>query len=242
MRATPLNDAAAASHTNRNPGNASLALLLLVPAPSIGALTAMVWLPGSVLGSVIFTACKLWLFALPVLWHIFIDRQRISLSLPRHGGFGIGIVSGIVISAVILGAYWLVGDALIDLQVMREKIAAVGLAEPLYFALGAAYWILINSVLEEYVWRWFCLSKARQLMPGWVAMVAAAGFFTLHHIIALSVYLGPLAVVLCSAGVFLGGAFWNWMYLSYRSIWPAYISHAIVDVAVFAVGAWVLFG
>ena len=43
-------------------------------------------------------------------------------------------------------------------------------------------------------------------------------------------------------GVMIGGLVWSWMYMRYRSIWPGWVSHAIVDVAVFGVGAWVLFG
>jgi membrane protease YdiL (CAAX protease family) len=42
--------------------------------------------------------------------------------------------------------------------------------------------------------------------------------------------------------VFTGGAIWSWLYVRYRSIWPGYLSHAIVDVAVFAVGWWIIFG
>ena len=39
----------------------------------------------------------------------------------------------------------------------------------------------------------------------------------------------------------LGGMAWSWCYVRFGSIWPAYVSHAIVDVAVFAVGWDLLF-
>jgi membrane protease YdiL (CAAX protease family) len=220
---------------------AILALGLLVPAPSLGTLTAMVLVPGSPIGSAIFIACKIWLFALPAVWHLWIDRKPVSLSPAKNGGFMMGAITGIAISVAIVSAYSLFGTALLDVTVLRDKVEAMGLANPVYFALGAAYWILINSVLEEYVWRWFCVTKARQLMPKSAAVLVAALFFTLHHIIALSTYFGPVGVAICSAGVFVGGALWGWMYLRYRSIWPPYLSHAIVDVAVFGIGAWVLF-
>ena len=49
-------------------------------------------------------------------------------------------------------------------------------------------------------------------------------------------------VVLGSLGVFIGGVTWSWMYRKYRSVWVPYVSHAMVDIAIFAVGADVLFG
>ena len=63
--------------------------------------------------------------------------------------------------------------------------------------------------------------------------VASALAFTLHHVVALSAHFdGPL-VPLASLGVFLGGLTWSFLYLRYRSVWPCYVSHAIVDLPIF---------
>ena len=48
--------------------------------------------------------------------------------------------------------------------------------------------------------------------------------------------------VLASLGVFVGGACWSWLYLRYRSVWPCYVSHAIVDVPIFVLGYRLIFG
>jgi uncharacterized protein len=47
--------------------------------------------------------------------------------------------------------------------------------------------------------------------------------------------------LLCCAGVFAGGVIWSALYLRYRSIWPGYLSHALADLAIFAIGASLLF-
>jgi len=47
--------------------------------------------------------------------------------------------------------------------------------------------------------------------------------------------------VLGSAAALAAGACWSWLYLRYGSIWPAWISHVIADIAVFAVGWQLLF-
>ena len=225
-----------------NHKKAILALCLLVPVPSLGVFAAMILFPDSSLGSLIFGASKLWVFALPIFWLKFVEKGTISFSPPKNGGFGIGLLSGILISALILAAYLIFGNFLIDRQFLVKKLTEVGLASHAVYIAGAAYWILVNSVLEEYLWRWFCVKQCQTLMGAYPAAACSALFFTLHHIVATSVYLGPMAVFLCSAGVFIGGAIWSAMYIRYRSIWPGYLSHAIVDLCIFGIGAAILFG
>lgn len=218
------------------------ALLLIVPAPSIGVWAAMLAWPDTVTGKTIFFACKAWMLALPVLWLLLIDRGRLSLSPPRRGGFGMAMILGLVISAVILLAYFALGERLIDTSHVREMAAQNGIGTPLPYLAGVAYWVLINSVLEEYVYRWFIFRKCEALMPSGLAVLASAAAFTIHHVIALKMQFPWSATLLASLGIFIGGAAWSWLYLKYRSIWPGYLSHAIVDIAVFAVGWLIIFG
>jgi len=221
---------------------AILALLLLVPAPSIGTLFGMVICPNSLAGTLIFAASKVWLFGLPILWLMFVDRTPFSFSPPRHGGFMTGIITGLVISGFMVSMWWLKGDALIDRRFLADKVMAIGLGTPIRYAGGALYWILVNSVLEEYVWRWFCVTQCEQVLPKRLAVVCSALFFTLHHVVALAVFFKPLTVMLCAGGVFVGGAIWSMMYIRYRSVWPGYLSHAIVDLCIFGIGAVIVFG
>ena len=239
MTGTPCREGAAAVSVRRR---AAAALLLLVPAPTVGVLAAMVLFPDSVIGSAVFAVSKLWLFGLPLLWQLRVERQPLSASPARRGGFRVGIGSGVFLSVCILGAWFLFGEALIDRGALVQELRRIGLAVPMRFALGAAYWIAVNSLLEEYAWRWFCVTRAARLLRPAAAAAVAALFFSVHHVVALQVYMGPTAALLCSAGVFLGGAFWSWMYLRYRSIWPGYVSHVVVDMCVFGLGAYLLFG
>ena len=100
----------------------------------------------------------------------------------------------------------------------------------------------INSILEEYLWRWFVVTRCEVLMPRLAAVVLSGLLFTLHHIIALDVYFDWRVVVLGSLGVFIGGATWSWLYIRYRNIWAAYVSHVFADVIIFAIGWKLLFG
>jgi len=221
--------------------SAILALLLLVPVPSVGALVAIVLLPNEPVGQSIFLLAKVWLFAFPAIWHKWVDGEKFSGSPPRNGGFGFGVVSGVLISLLIAGAYILLGDHLIDRQIFRSKILEIGLVSPGIYIGGAAYWILVNSVLEEYVWRWFVVKKCETLFPAKLAIILSALFFTFHHVIAMWSYMGAPVALLCAIGVFVGGVVWSYMYLRFRSVWPAYVSHAIVDLCIFLIGAQMLF-
>jgi membrane protease YdiL (CAAX protease family) len=213
----------------------------MVPAPSVGAFCALTLFPDAPLGKAIFAASKVWLFAFPVFWLKFVEKEPVSLSPARRGGWGLGLASGLAIAALIVGGYRLLGGYLIDKRQFMDKMTAVGLARPLVYAGAAAYWILVNSVLEEYVWRWFCVRQCESLFSPRVAVAVSALCFTLHHVVALSAYMSLPANLLCSFGVFVGGLIWSAMYLRCRSVWPGYLSHALADLALFGVGAWIIF-
>lgn len=215
-------------------------LLLLAPAPTIGTAAAMVVMPGPI-GQAIFALCKIWLLALPLIWWLGLERGRPSWSPPRLGGLGSGALQALAISATIMTAYWLIGRSGIDPEAVRTTLQPTGLTVPSRYLVGALYWILINSVLEEYVYRWFVLKQCERLMPRKAAIVTSAIVFTAHHVVALASYLSPLLTTLASLGVFLGGLLWAWCYLRYRSIWPGWISHVGADVGIFVSGWHLLF-
>ena len=217
-----------------------LALLLLVPVPSIGVLVGMVIAP-NFSGRVFFFIAKIWILLLPLFWYLFIDKQKLCLSIPSTEGFIIAPLLGIVISLVILAAYFTVGRYLIEPSMIKDMAANVGLDDPLTYLVGAGYWILINSALEEYVWRWFVMKKCRSLLPINIAILVSALCFTIHHIIAMRICFNWLLVSIASIGIFIAGVMWSWCYNKYHSIWPGYLSHAIVDVPVFAIGYILIF-
>lgn len=219
----------------------ALALFLLIPAPTIGVLFGMILAPGKPLGVAVFALSKIWILALPLAWHLVVERLRPSLSPVRRGGLAAGAALGTAIGAVILAGYFLVGRPLIDPAAFREPLRAAGLGTPAAFLAGTAYWVLVNSVLEEYVWRWFTVSRFQDLVSGRAAVALSAAAFTLHHVFAMQVYLSGLVTAVASLGIFIGGVVWSWCYVRYDSIWPGYVSHAIVDLAVFGLGHYICF-
>jgi hypothetical protein len=223
---------------------ALVALLLLVPAPSVGVALAMMLdsTQGTLVGQGAYVLSKVWILALPLLWLKLVERQPFSWSPARKGGFGTGIALGLAISAAIVLGYWLIGRHYIDAAMLRDAVNANGIGHPaVYIAFTFGYLSLVNALLEEYVWRWFVFRQCEKLVGGPAAVICSALFFTIHHVLALHAQMGWVPTVLGSAGVFIGGAVWSWCYLRFRSVWPGYVSHLIVDFAVFGVGWWIIF-
>jgi len=229
--------------------SACLALLLLLPAPTIGVSMMLHILPEGYVGKMIQGALKVWILFFPVVWWVWIDRQKPSFPKPGKKGMAAAVITGSLIFAAMLGAFYIFKEH-IPLDTLRQKAKDTGFDNVGAYIGILIYIITVNSLLEEYVWRWFvfrkcealCLSVWGRPVGGWVAVVMAGLAFTTHHVFALAAWVPPWLNILASIGVFIGGATWSALYLRYRSIWPGYVSHVFADVAIFIMGWQLIFG
>lgn len=206
---------------------------------------SLVIAPGAVGQTVLFLT-KGWMLLLPIAWFLWVERKSVAIPQPGRRELIAGTILGLLMAAIILAAYWFIGRNWIDGAEVRREAQRVGVLVPTLYLAGAVFWIFINSLLEEYVWRWFVYRKCEILVsgmvPGMAAVFLSALLFTLHHIIDLSVYFTNWRVIgLGSLAVFAAGAAWSGCYLMYRSIWASYVSHLIADVAIALVGWHLLF-
>ncbi len=143
--------------------SALTALILIAPAPSVGVMVGL-RLKQSRLGVVLWAVAKIWLFGLPLLWHLVVDGGTLSFSPVEKGGWGLGIATGLAMGFGILLGYVLARRLnWIDPERLRTAMAPVGLLNRGVYLGAALYWIGVNSVLEEYVYRWFVFSQAEVL-------------------------------------------------------------------------------
>lgn len=212
-----------------------------MPAPSFG-----VWfftqVRGDAIGRAVFAASKAWILVLPLLWVLFVDGRRPRIPKFQRRGLGLAVASGVSIFAAILGSYALVGRHWLDADGFRQQADAAGFSSPALYAVGALYWCTVNALLEEYVWRWFTFERCAVLLPRPLSVLAAGLCFTFHHILVLAYYCDWKVTLLGSAGVWMGGVIWSWLYLRTRNIWAAWLSHVFADVAIFLIGYRLLFG
>lgn len=219
-----------------------LALALLVPIPTLGTLAAM-WVPatrGTLEGQSLYFLAKLWILIWPLFWWFRFEREATPFAPPKRGGLVVGTVMGLTLSGVIYVSWQLFGH-FIDTTALRVQATTSGIDSPLQFLGLCSYLALVNSLLEEFVWRWFVYRKCQQWLQPPMATLLTAFFFTLHHVFALKAQLNWMMTLLGSLAVFTGSLLWSWCYIRYRSVWPGYLCHLIVDAALFLVGWQIIF-
>lgn len=221
-----------------------LALILLVPVPSLTAHVATGLSPGPI-GLTAMAVSKLWILAFPVWWWVRVERQPVRLSRPTRPGLMAGLICGLISIAAIVAAYRMVGVERIPVAALRDIAGRNGWTQPLIFVAFALAYSVGNALLEEYVWRWFVVRQwraalARGASPSRITTVAAvllsAMCFTLHHVILLFNQVGLGMAALGGLGVFTGGAVWSWLFARYGSVWPGYVAHVLADAAIFVIG------
>ena len=217
-------------------------LSALVPAPSLGVLFGMILFPDTTLGKAVFAATKIWMTALPFVWWRLNRGCEKPWGKCGKSGIAASLAAGVAIFAVIVGAYALLGDIFIDKEFFAGKMREAGLGDKRVFFGALIYWIFVNSLLEEIVWRWFVTNRFTELAKPAAAVALSGLCFTLHHILAMSVFFPARTNLVASAGVFAGGVLFSWLFIRCKSVWPPYIAHVFADVAVFGIGFRMLAG
>ncbi|MGB1495205.1 MAG: CPBP family intramembrane glutamic endopeptidase [Candidatus Thalassarchaeaceae archaeon] len=219
-----------------------LPILLVGFIPSISVIFGIKIIENELHSQIFFVICKLWIFIIPTVWFFYVEKNIFSRELPSRKGLEMGTATGLIMSIIII-LTWIVFEDSINLEEMINTLNSKGLSDVNLYVMGMIYWIFINSLLEEYVFRWFITTKASVLFGNnSYAIFFSALMFTLHHSLALH-FFGFIwwQTIIASFGLLSAAAIWSWLYLQYRSIWICWLSHAICDVVVFSIGYQILF-
>lgn len=217
------------------------ALFIVSIMPTISILFSFSWSGSELQSQIFFIFAKLWIILIPIYWIYRIEDNRISLGEINSRGMFESIVSGLLI-VVAVGLFFLIFGETLDVELMKQEIGATGLLKPHIFFLGIFYWITINSLVEEFVFRQFIGDRILESTGREsVTILLSAAIFTLHHTVLLSYYFEPWQNVISSLGIFIAGAIWSLLWLRFHSLYVCWISHAIADVAVFGIAYLILF-
>jgi membrane protease YdiL (CAAX protease family) len=181
-------------------------------------------------------------FLFPLLWVIGMQRTWPHWQRPRGKDLVAGTCVGLalLIPALLMYFQWLKPSGLFDGPAVeiRQKMTGLGVTSPPVFVALAAFYCVAHSMFEEYYWRWFEFGQLRRLTTFPVATIISALGFMSHHVFILAVYFGwtsPLTY-LFSLAVAIGGVIWAWMYERTGTLYGTWISHALVDAAIFVIG------
>ena len=188
-------------------------------------------------------ASKVFQFALPLLWVVVLRREQGFW--PHNGttsGVAFGAVFGILVSVATLGLYYFVlkpyGWMDGAITVIQGKVVGFGVDRFAEYMLMAIFYSVMHSLLEEYYWRWFVFGRMRLVSSLRTAVIVSSLGFMAHHVLVLGYFFGatnPLTYLL-SISVAVGGAVWAVLYQRTDNLLGAWISHFLVDAAIFAVG------
>jgi membrane protease YdiL (CAAX protease family) len=195
----------------------------------------------SAIQQVAYTVGKVVQFGLPLFWVLWVLRRRV-----RIGYQGAGVLPGALFGVLagggiyLLYRWWLLpGDSLVGpIEVMRAKVVGIGIDTQMKFALLGLGYSAVHSLLEEYYWRWFVFAQLRHRTSLLTAVLVSSLGFMAHHVIVLATYFGwdsPISY-LASIGVAVGGAVWALLYERTGSLYGGWLSHCLVDAAIFLVG------
>lgn len=209
--------------------------------PTVSVLFSFSWSESELQSQIFFIFAKLWIILIPIYWIYRIEESRFSLGEINSKGMYQSIVSGILIFLAVGIIFLIFGDTL-DVDLMKQEIGGTGLLNPHLFLLGVFYWITVNSLVEEFVFRQFIGDRILEFTGREsVTVLLSAAIFTLHHTVLLGYYFEPWQNVISSIGIFIAGAIWSLLWLRHRSLFVCWISHAIADVAVFGIAYVILF-
>jgi membrane protease YdiL (CAAX protease family) len=186
-------------------------------------------------------------FVFPAFWVLVVERKQIEVQSPTRHGLGLAVAFGAIVSAAMLAAYFggLAHSAVLRnaAAIVRHRLADFGVISPALMIAAGAFYALIHSLLEEYYWRWFAFGQLRGMIALRTAIIVSSLAFTGHHVIVLAKYLPDLPWwPLASLAVAVGGAIWAWLYDRSRSIVAPWVSHVLVDAALFVIGYSMAFG
>lgn len=211
--------------------------------------TALTWLyfialarEASAVQQAAYTIGKAIQFGFPAVWLWLFARQRVGLPGWTANGIALGLLFGAAVGGAILAVYhlWLKHTTFFDESALLviEKLTGIGLLTPAAFIVLGVFYSLAHSLLEEYYWRWFVFGElSARIRPGPAILLSSLGFMA-HHVLVVATYFGwtSAATWLFSLAVAIGGAFWAWLYRRSGSLLGSWLSHLLIDAAIFAVG------
>jgi hypothetical protein len=100
----------------------------------------------------------------------------------------------------------------------------------------------VNSLIEEYYWRWFLFGHLRQVVPVFLAYLLAGVAFAAHHVVITTQFFPMSWGLLIGAFVGVAGVIWSVMYARQQTIMGVWVSHIIADLGIMFIGYNLLFG
>ncbi|MFW5871004.1 MAG: CPBP family intramembrane glutamic endopeptidase [Verrucomicrobiota bacterium] len=212
--------------------------------PFVAALFYFLIIKDQAVSRLVYIATKVFLVAWP-LGVYFLALRNAPRPMKREGtGRGravmLGIISGIALAALIYAAMHTPLGKMAEASAgsIRERTEHLGILE--WYWIFSVFLSVVHSLIEEFYWRWFSFGLLNKVYAPAFAIALSSLAFASHHVIITGQFFNWPLGILCGAGIAAGGAVWAWLYHRTGSLLAPWISHAIVDFAVMAIGYRIL--
>lgn len=189
------------------------------------------------------SAIKVVLFLLvPMLYfgvHEKDPGQVRGLFVPKKRDFLIALSLGAGVFGFILGGYLLL-TKVYDISELVLKLTADAGVGAENFLFVSLYISLVNSMLEEFLFRGFAFITLKKLTTRTFAYVFSAAVFSVYHfgmMAAGSIWVSALALV----GLFIAGCMFNWLNERSGNIITSWLVHMFANFAINTIG-FMIFG
>ncbi len=216
--------------------------------PFCGSLFYFVILKESKVAQGLYASVKVFTVVWPLVAIYWIKVRRNHASdrpTGRHvKALPLGALSGVVIGGLIIALFNITPARDYVMQMaprLRERLEFFGIHSFGTYMAWCVFLAGLHSLIEEFFWRWFVFETLLTVTSQPVAYGLAAFSFALHHYVLCWQYVSPVGAIVFGTGVGVGGLIWCWMVSRQRTLAGAWLSHALVDAAIFVVGYQMLF-
>lgn len=224
-------------------------LISVVPAmllPLAASFLYFVLFPQAKAAWAIYAVTKFLMITWPIAAVLLVEKERpnfVNFDWRRHlRAIPLGLATGLAICAFGFFLWYAtpVGDyARTHSGAVRAKVEELNLVE--HYILFTAGVSILHSLLEEYYWRWFVFGRLiKVLRPAPAYLLASIAFASFHYVV-LSRYFPALGTFAFGTLVGVGGLIWCWHLQKQRSLVGCWVSHLLVDAAVFYFGYLLVF-
>jgi membrane protease YdiL (CAAX protease family) len=176
-----------------------------------------------------------WEGSLRVSW-----REAFTHWVKLREGLFAGFVTGVMLCIAIIAGLWLLLHILEQWAHVRSVLIHWGLSVE-WFGLFFGYIVIVNSLLEELLWRGFLLQRLERAVAPLAAMVISSCCYALYHVIIATVMFGRLWGIIITIAAFFIGMMWAYMKRRYPSIYATWISHLFADLGIMLALSWWVF-
>jgi membrane protease YdiL (CAAX protease family) len=201
----------------------------------VGAYCYFVLFADSEMARMIYGLTKLLMSVWPLGWLWAGAPLKVPrFELPQMSSIIKGLSTGLFGAAMIGGVYFL-WPQIIEHATSAVSERATNLGVASWFVSFAIVFSLAHSLFEEYYWRWFVNGGLKLTFSPFAAAVIGSFGFTSHHLIILSMFFSPAITAIFGGAIFAAGVVWSLMAKNIQGLWSAWLSHAIIDGAIFLV-------